>query len=379
MTSDFFEYLAQAQLEALQGRESRIVELRYGLTGEKAATLAAIGKVFGVSRERIRQLLGKAHRKIYSKGQRQIKANNINAPCAELLIYVRSIIRPQEPNSVERFVEFSRNNLFSLPQQTHAFPLLAYLTYPDKQSREQILEEAKKRFQKIEAEQSKNYKQQKLLSKFQELLSYVIYPGKLKFLEEIDFRAFSRKREISLDGEGKSGSFYSQKLSRLVQYESGLEMNFLLYLEYLDDVIFYQEQPVRVSYEFQRISSFYYPDFLLVLKNGTGIITEIKPIFKMALRENLTKWSALKAYCVQHGLGLLVTDGKYSIQQIQRHEVKPDFADSVLAKLRQGNIGWTEYKKIKEQFNPSRDDFVALVLKHKLVWKLSPFFLGFQP
>ena len=79
------------------------------------------------------------------------------------------------------------------------------------------------------------------------------------------------------------------------------------------------------------------------------------------------------------GLGLLVTDGKYSIQQIQRHEVKPDFADSVLAKLRQGNIGWTEYKKIKEQFNPSRDDFVALVLKHKLVWKLSPFFLGFQP
>jgi len=375
----FFEYLAQAQLEALQDRESRIVELRYGLTGENAATLAAIGKVFGVSRERIRQLLCKAHRKIRSKGQRQIKANNVNDPCAELLIYVRSIIRPQRPSSEERFVEFCRNNLSSLPQQTHAFPLVAYLAYPDKQNREQILEEAKKIFQEFEDEQKKTYKKQKLLSRFQELLSYVIYPGELKFLEEIDLRSFSRQREVSLDGEGRSGSFYSQKLSRLVQYESGLEMNFLFCLECFDDVIFYQEQPVRIPYEFQGTTYCYYPDFLFVLKNGTGIITEIKPIFKMALRENLIKWSALKVYCAQNGLGLLVTDGKYSIQQIQRHEVKPDFSNSILEKLRQGTIDWTEYKKIKEQLNPSRDDFVALVLKNKLVWKLSPFLLGFQP
>ncbi|MEL7409232.1 MAG: sigma factor-like helix-turn-helix DNA-binding protein [Cyanobacteria bacterium J06558_2] len=110
----FLEYLAQEQLEALQERERRIVELRYGLTGENAATLAAIAKVFGVSRERIRQLLSKAHRKILFKGQRQIKANNVNDPCAELLMYVRSFIRPQEPDSSERLVEFCRNNLSSL-------------------------------------------------------------------------------------------------------------------------------------------------------------------------------------------------------------------------------------------------------------------------
>ena len=221
-------------------------------------------------------------------------------------------------------------------------------------------------------------KSRKLLSRFQELLAYVIYPGELKLLQEIDFRSFSRQREVSLDGEGLSGSFYSQKLSRLVQYESSLEMSFLFYLECFDDVIFYQEQPVRIPYEFQGNIYFYYPDFLFILKNGTGIITEIKPIFKMALQENLAKWSALKVYCAQNGLGLLVTDGKYSIQQIQRHEVKPDFSSFVLEKLRQGNIDWTEYKKIKEQFNPSRDDFVALVLKNKLVWKLSPFLLSFQ-
>ena len=373
----FFEYLAQAQSEALLERESRILELRYGLTGENAATLAAIGKVFGISRERIRQILGKIHKKIYSKGQRQLKANNVNDPCAELLIYVRSIIRPQETDCVERLVEFCRNNLSSLPQQTHALPLVTYLTYPDKPSRQKILEEAKRVFQDLENEERKNYRQEKLSSRFQELLSYVIYPGGLKPLEEIDLRSFSRQREVSLDGEGNAGSFYSQKLSRLVQYESGLEMNFLFYLECFDDVIFYQEQPVRIPYDFEGRTYSYYPDFLFVLKSGAGIITEIKPVFKMALRENLTKWSALKAYCAQNSLGLLVTDGRYSIQQIQRHEVKSDFSSSVLEKLRQGNINWTEYKEIKEQFNPSRDDFVALVLKNKLFWKLSPFLLSF--
>ncbi|MEB3339396.1 sigma-70 family RNA polymerase sigma factor [Okeania sp.] len=65
---EFFEYFAQAQLEALKDREKQIIELRYGLTGDKPMTLASIGEVFGISRERIRQILDKAHRKIRSKG-----------------------------------------------------------------------------------------------------------------------------------------------------------------------------------------------------------------------------------------------------------------------------------------------------------------------
>ena len=83
---NFFEYFAQAQLEVLTDRERQIVELRYGLTGSKPLTLASISEVFNISRERIRQLLNRAFRKIRSKGQRQIKANAIDASCAELII-----------------------------------------------------------------------------------------------------------------------------------------------------------------------------------------------------------------------------------------------------------------------------------------------------
>ncbi|MEM1172831.1 MAG: sigma factor-like helix-turn-helix DNA-binding protein [Cyanobacteria bacterium P01_H01_bin.35] len=153
---EFFEYFAQAQLEALKDREQQIIELRYGLTGNKPLSMASIGEVFGISRERIRQILKKAHKKIRGKGQRQIKVDNINNPCAELLIYVRAIIRPHEPNSVERLVEFSIKNLSCLPQQTHALPLLGYLTYSDKQEiREHNIAEAKKIYSNITSEQTR--------------------------------------------------------------------------------------------------------------------------------------------------------------------------------------------------------------------------------
>ena len=156
-----------------------------------------------------------------------------------------------------------------------------------------------------------------------------------------------------------------------------MRRDFLLFLEKLENVVFYQEQPCKIFYEIDGNGSYYYPDFLLVLEDGKAIVIEIKPIFKMALKENLTKWSALKAYCQKQVWGLLVTDGQYSIQQVQRHQIKQDFADFVLNRLHQKSLNWAEYKKIKERFNPSRNDFVALVLKNRLVWQLSPFYLSF--
>lgn len=48
--------LIKGLLTGLDGRYRRIIERRYGLTKPEVATLAAIGKNYGVTRERIRQL-----------------------------------------------------------------------------------------------------------------------------------------------------------------------------------------------------------------------------------------------------------------------------------------------------------------------------------
>jgi RNA polymerase primary sigma factor len=51
-------------LSTLQPREEKILRLRFGLDGHQAETLEKIGKIFNVSKERIRQIEKKALRKL---------------------------------------------------------------------------------------------------------------------------------------------------------------------------------------------------------------------------------------------------------------------------------------------------------------------------
>jgi RNA polymerase primary sigma factor len=53
-----------AVLDSLNGRERRILQLRYGLEDGRARTLEEVGKEFNITRERIRQLETKALRKL---------------------------------------------------------------------------------------------------------------------------------------------------------------------------------------------------------------------------------------------------------------------------------------------------------------------------
>ncbi len=57
------EQLREA-LGLLEDRESTVLRLRYGLDGGRPQTLEEVGKVFGVTRERIRQIEAKALRKL---------------------------------------------------------------------------------------------------------------------------------------------------------------------------------------------------------------------------------------------------------------------------------------------------------------------------
>jgi len=57
------ETLAQA-LATLSERERRVLELRYGLNGERPRTLDEVGRTFNVTRERIRQIEGQCLRKL---------------------------------------------------------------------------------------------------------------------------------------------------------------------------------------------------------------------------------------------------------------------------------------------------------------------------
>jgi RNA polymerase primary sigma factor len=66
------EYIA-SWLDTLRDDEKRVIVLRYGLDGAEPQTLESIGKLFGVTRERIRQI----EHKTIGKLKKIVKRNNI--------------------------------------------------------------------------------------------------------------------------------------------------------------------------------------------------------------------------------------------------------------------------------------------------------------
>ncbi|MFW6344674.1 MAG: sigma-70 family RNA polymerase sigma factor [Sediminispirochaetaceae bacterium] len=52
--------LLDRSLEELSDREEKIIRLRYGLSGKSPLTLEEIGKILGITRERVRQIQNKA-------------------------------------------------------------------------------------------------------------------------------------------------------------------------------------------------------------------------------------------------------------------------------------------------------------------------------
>ncbi len=58
-------------LGTLSEREARVLKLRFGLEGNKQMTLEEVGRVFGVTRERIRQIEAKALRKLKHPSRRK--------------------------------------------------------------------------------------------------------------------------------------------------------------------------------------------------------------------------------------------------------------------------------------------------------------------
>ena len=63
-------------LNALPERERQVIEMRYGLTGERPYTLEEVGQAFGVTRERIRQIENNTLRKL----QRLPEAQRLREP-----------------------------------------------------------------------------------------------------------------------------------------------------------------------------------------------------------------------------------------------------------------------------------------------------------
>ncbi|WP_309892487.1 sigma factor-like helix-turn-helix DNA-binding protein [Archangium sp.] len=374
----FVDLLLQAQAEVLDERKRRMFEMRYGLSDKKQHTLADVGTHFNISRERVRQLVGKSLQRV-ARTTRSSRSGTTRVACGQLHAFLSAALRPEEPSFPDRLLDFLAVELPHLSRNDTALEFVLGLLDGGRhrgllgvaQEAARARDEAEREKQRAQRERSRlDWRQERRRQRMEKLLQSVVWPSSKRRMDRWEHPR--RAREINPDSEGQSGTFDSKKLGRPVAYESRLERRFFLLLEHLEEVEWYQEQPFAVPYELDGVPRTYYPDVLFNLRDGRGVVVEVKPTLYMARHENVCKWKGLQAFCQERGLGMLVTDGSRTLRDLERLRVPATFERRLLSALEGGPLSWSTIVRLRTSDVPSLA-LEAVVLQRGLVLRMNPF------
>jgi hypothetical protein len=157
-----------------------------------------------------------------------------------------------------------------------------------------------------------------------------------------DLRSFTVRRPLPKWASVKTGVFWSEKLNRLVQFDSTLELLILRQLDTDPRIVDYQEQPMRVPYELDGEASSWVPDIIALTVEG-AIVIEAKPLDRLGDFSNWVKWSALARYCEQHGFGFWIGSPERSLVEHLQLKPDPEKQELVLAELESGAVTGDNY------------------------------------
>ena len=109
------------------------------------------------------------------------------------------------------------------------------------------------------------------------------------------------RKAVTRSGRGYRGRFPSRKLGRMVAWESPLERDVILHLEFSPGVVRFQEQPEKVTFWAGDEFSFCYPDFRLELRDGRHVRLEVKASEKLDKPEVAEKYRWVAIHYAQQG------------------------------------------------------------------------------
>lgn len=191
---------------------------------------------------------------------------------------------------------------------------------------------------------------------------------------DIDFfDLLQPQRIVSEHPRYKSGTFYSNKCKRWIQYESGLELSFILQLENMKKVLFYFEQPVQIPYFRGKRKQTYTPDFGVYLVTGEFVLVEIKDLPSMLDNRVQRKIEALLEFCSQKGFGLLFFDGRYTFDKLLKTKINRKLEKFILQAVDQHVLRKNEYNEIARQCNSTPYELYKVIIKNNLLFKPFPF------
>lgn len=347
--------LVSAAVESLSKERDRDVLLMRLGTDEHPHTLAEIAVKWGVSRERVRQIQERAFRRLTAKSRYE------GTPGAAL----KKLINAASDSSYEIAIwthRVAHRNFMTSSELAAKFIL--YTAGILKIKREEIvgffstisrLQKAKLR--ELNRSRAAKERVESVLSGW---LNNTDWPSVIA--PPPPAAQLSSQRVIN--DSDIAGHFYSQKLGRTVQYESGLELDIMTLLERSDQVSFYQEQPVAIPYSFKSRLRKYYPDLLVATVDGRCLLAEVKPTDSMALSINRAKANAGREWAHAQGWGWLVVSDRHTLRQLEEHVIPAAKRTLIENELNaSGVLTWRDMMGLRTRFELTRFDLTAYIIQ----------------
>ncbi|QKW20542.1 hypothetical protein HUT16_17025 [Kitasatospora sp. NA04385] len=367
------ELITLAVEEVQHPRDREILARRIGLHDQLPQTLEQVAAAFDLSGQWVSQLqnraLGRMSRAAApaTRRLRSLLADLGGLPAAE-----------GESSTPERLLGLSEAVVPSLaPRQ--AVTLVARLAGVPRACAENLAAEAMtvrvSRRAEERHEAARVGRTERADLRWSRIAGDIRWPGGL--WEAPQQRDLQALREVNDD---RAGVWFCPKLKRDISYESATELVVIQLLSFTSEILFYQEQPLAVGYEFDGRERTYYPDLLAVTTDGRCILIEVKPLYEVATAINVAKSRALETLCRRRGWGWLVTDGNRTRALLESRPVSPEFAELISSALaHNGELTWPQVCAAAEGCTFDWADLAALVLRNGWDWRHRPYRLKAQP
>ena len=358
----------------LSNRETHLLKRLYSWEIISFAKEKDVADELNISSERVRQIRKKALKKL------RVTAKRRNTPILKILQIIDGYAVKEEHRHLHKtIVRIWLNELSEFP----AFPIIRLLTELRLGKREDV----KAAFQYLASwKKARSLEQRRRLADLRrklrneeklkdELLQNVIWFNYVSKWAKNALQGKEPKRKVNHHEAYFSGEIFSQKCNRQVQHESGVELDFIKKLEANSVVVSYLEQPVTIFYVRNEIEYQYTPDFAILLEDGRCLIAEVKQSYADMMDARVhRRMEALIEYCEKHGFGLLLTNGRYSLNYLVNYPCTPGLEKELQNRLdeRGGRtIFFKEHREILVGHNAKKIELLSLVLKNN--WGFYPF------
>ncbi len=371
--SRFLQDSSAKKKAVFSDRELAILSVKYDWEEYYEKQEASLPLKFNITRERVRQIAVRALKKVV-----RVKYPGFD-PVGRIRNILKGYALPGEQHELGKtIVRFCVREMDGLPLSKMVV-LLANLCLRDKNKVKATL----LYFKANQKELSYAYRKELQLAwkanqrdtRFNEFLNtYVIWFDHVKRWREEHFYDKKPKRTVVADERFRSGTIYSRKSKRMVQYESGAELNFIRALEASSTVAYYLDQPVTITYERKGKQLTYTPDFAVLLADGRCFFAEVKANFHDLMDTRLHRsMEKLMNFCQEHGFGLLLSVGSRSFDYIAQQPIHTGLETAIREKLVLGRrtIFLNEFEQIISQVGAKKIDALAVILKNN--WGYYPF------